>query len=269
MTERATSFGAAAATYEAGRPTYPEPAVAWLLGDPSPDAPPLRVADVGAGTGKLTRGIVATGAEVVAVDPDPAMLAVLREQVPGVPTFRGTAEALPLPDGSVDAVVMGQAWHWVEPGAASREVARVLRPGGVLGLIWNVRDESEPWVRRLTEIMHGSRAEQMVAAGAPPVAPPLSSRLDRAEWRWTQTVTRADLLAMARSRSYLITAGDEERARIERGLADLLDEVFRAAPGFDTETRTASGADTVELPYVTTAFRAHVSEEPTDGVPPA
>ena len=102
----------------------------------------LRVADVGAGTGKLTRAVAATGAEVVAIDPDPAMLATLRDAVPGVPTFLGTAEALPLPDAGLDAIVLGQAWHWVEPVAGSREVGRALRSGGVLGLIWNVRDEA-------------------------------------------------------------------------------------------------------------------------------
>jgi ubiquinone/menaquinone biosynthesis C-methylase UbiE len=102
---------------------------------------PLRVADVGAGTGKLTRVVAGLGAEVVAIDPDAAMLAELAARVPDVPTFVGTGERIPLTDASADAVVFGQAWHWVDPDAASAEVGRVLRPGGVLGLIWNVRDE--------------------------------------------------------------------------------------------------------------------------------
>ena len=125
----------------------------------------IRVADVGAGTGKLTRAAVELGAEVVAVDPDPKMLAVLRENVHGVPTFVGSAESLPLPDASVDAVLLGQAWHWVEPRAGSAEVGRVLRSGGVLGLVWNIRDESVPWVARMTRIMHGSYAEDGAGAG--------------------------------------------------------------------------------------------------------
>lgn len=239
----ATSFGRAARTYEAGRPSYPEAAVAWLLG--GPERPRPRVLDVGAGTGKLTRAVLARGAEVVAVDPDPDMLAVLREQVPGVPTMVGTAEALPVPDGCVDVVVLGQAWHWVEPVAGCREVARVLRPGGHLGLVWNTRDESVPWVARLTRIMRGSNAEAMLAAGDPPLAAPFSAdRLERATWTWSRAVTRADLLAMARSRSYVITAEPRELDRIEHELADLLDEVG------------ATGDAAVALPYVTTAFRA-------------
>lgn len=246
----ATSFGAAAHTYEAGRPTYPREAVTWLLGRPSPDAPPLRVADVGAGTGKLTREVAALGAEVVAIDPDPQMLAVLRETTPGVPTFVGSAESLPLPDACLDAVVLGQAWHWVEPGAGSREIARVLRPGGHLGLIWNTRDESVPWVARLTAVMRGSHAERMLADGDPPVSPPLAvGRLERASWIWSREMTRADLLAMARSRSYVITAPPAQLEEIERGLAELLDEIG------------AVGTATVTLPYVTSGFRVPL---PTD-----
>src|SRR6218665_193187 len=155
--EMATSFGAEAGHYEAGRPEYPFEAVAWML-EPMP-AGSRRIVDVGAGTGKLTRVLAAApDAEIVAVDPDASMLAALRKAVPGVPTFSGTAESLPLPDAGVDAVVLGQAWHWVDPVAASAEIGRVTRSGGVLGLIWNLRDERADWVRRLTEIMHGSNA---------------------------------------------------------------------------------------------------------------
>ena len=108
--DRATSFGAEAANYEAGRPEYPFDAVAWMLERMPADS--RRIVDVGAGTGKLTRVLShAPGAEVVAVDPDPAMLAALRQSVPGVPTFQGTAEQMPLPDASIDAAVLGQAWH--------------------------------------------------------------------------------------------------------------------------------------------------------------
>ena len=111
----------------------------------------IRVADVGAGTGQAhPRGAWSWAPRSSPIDPDPQMLAALRENVHGVPTFVGSAEKLPLPDASVDAVVLGQAWHWVEPAAGSAEVARVLRSGGVLGLVWNLRDESVPWVARLT-----------------------------------------------------------------------------------------------------------------------
>lgn len=236
-----TSFGQAAAVYEAGRPGYPPDAVAWTLEQVERTAAP-RVADVGAGTGKLTRTLRDLGAETVAIDPDSAMLATLHAALPDVPTFVGTAEALPLPDASVDAVVLGQAWHWVDPTAGSREVARVLRPGGVLGLIWNIRDETVPWVARLTAAMRGSHAEMLLAAGDPRVGPPFKG-LEERRWSWERPVTRETLTAMVRSRSYVITADAPERARIEREISELFDEIG------------AVGDAEVSLPYVTRAYR--------------
>jgi SAM-dependent methyltransferase len=238
-----TSFGAQAGAYESGRPDYPRAAVAWLLDPVMTSGARPRVADVGAGTGKLARVAIDLGARVVAVDPDAAMHEALRSAVPGVPTHVGTSEQLPLLDASMDAVILGQAWHWVEPVAGSREVARVLRPGGVLGLIWNIRDESTPWVRRLTEIMRASRAERVLADGDPVVAEPFGP-LEQEQWTWVRSMTRQKLLDMARSRSYVITASDDERARIEDGLAELFDEVG------------AVGDGVVDLPYVTRAYRA-------------
>lgn len=240
--EMSTSFGAAADTYEAGRPSYPAEAVAWMLQPVREGGRALRVADVGAGTGKLTRVIVESGAEVIAIDPDLGMLERLRANVVGVPTFVGRAESLPLPDAALDAVVLGQAWHWVDVPTASAEVARVLRVGGVLGMVWNIRDERTPWVRRLTAAMHGSHAEEMMADGGPDVAPPFGD-LEEHSWRWTRPMTRDDLFAMARSRSYVLTAEPAERARIERALAELCDDIG------------AVGDAVVDLPYVTRAFR--------------
>jgi len=241
--EMSTSFGAESGAYELGRPDYPTQAVEWILQPVRDEGRALRVADVGAGTGKLTRVAVELGAEVVAIDPDPAMLAELRAQVHAVPTFVGSAERMPLPDASVDALLFGQAWHWVDPAAGSAEAGRVLRAGGVLGLIWNIRDESVPWVRRLTEIMRGSHAEEMLAAGEPPLEAPFS-HVEAAVWSWRRPMTRDALFAMARSRSYVITAAYDERSRIEEGLARLFDEIG------------AVGVATVDLPYVTKAFRA-------------
>jgi len=243
MTEdMSRSFGAEAGSYEAGRPDYPFAAVSWMLERMPAGA--HRIADVGAGTGKLTRVLVeAPGAEVVAIDPDPAMLAALREAVPGVPAFVGTAEALPLPDAGVDAVVLGQAWHWVDPTAASAEIGRAVTGGGVLGLIWNLRDDRVDWVRRLTGIMHGSHAETMLAEGDPVVAEPFGP-LERESWEWVRPMTREQLHSMARSRSYIITASAEEKARIRSGIDALLDGLG------------LHGDATIDVPYVTHAFRA-------------
>ncbi|WP_345803153.1 class I SAM-dependent methyltransferase [Microbacterium sp. AZCO] len=243
--EMSTSFGAAAGAYESGRPDYPRDAVDWLLEPIATAERAVRVADVGAGTGKLTRTIVETGANVVALDPDADMLASLRENVHGVPTFAGTAERMPLPDASVDAVLLGQAWHWVDVDDASREVARVLRPGGVLGLVWNIRDESEPWVADLTAAMRGSHAEQMLSDDGPRVAPPFD-RLEHRTWTWRRTVSRGGFLDMVASRSYVITAGDSERARILAAVGAL----------FDVHRREEAGVEVVDLPYRTEAFRA-------------
>ncbi|MGM1017587.1 MAG: class I SAM-dependent methyltransferase [Actinomycetota bacterium] len=242
--DRATSFGTEAGNYEAGRPEYPFDAVAWML-EQMP-AGSHRIADVGAGTGKLTRVLdQAPGAEVVAVDPDPGMLAALRDAVPGIPTFRGSAERMPLPDASVDAAVLGQAWHWVEPVAASAELGRVVRSGGVLGLIWNIRDERTEWVRRLTEIMHSSPAENMVngpGTSGPIIAAPFGE-IEAERWEWIRPMTRKQMRQMVLSRSYLIAAPDEERAEILRRIDQLVDELG-----------IADG--TIDLPYVTHAFRS-------------
>ena len=240
--EMSTSFGAVAATYEAGRPDYPAEAVEWMLQPARVADGAIRVADVGAGTGKLTRVAVGLGAEVVAIDPDTQMLATLLEHVSGVPTFSGTAEKLPLPDAGTDAVIIGQAWHWVDIDAASTEIARVLRSGGALGLVWNLRDERIDWVRRMTEIMRPSNAEQMLADGPPTVAAPFGEA-DHRTWHWSRPMTRESLFAMARSRSYVVTAEATERARIDAELAELFDDVG------------AVGDTAVDLPYVTEAFR--------------
>lgn len=239
--EMSRSFGAVAGAYEAGRPDYPSEAVEWMLEPVLGAGARPRVIDVGAGTGKLTRVVAGLGADVVAVDPDPGMLAELAARVPGVPVFEGTGEQLPLPSGTADAVVFGQAWHWVDVPTASTEVGRVLRPGGVIGLIWNVRDDRDEWVRRLTDVMHGSAAETLIAEGGPEVREPFDG-LERRAWEWTRSMGRDELLAMVTSRSYVITATAERRAEILAGVGDLFDE-------------RAAGASTVDVPYRTEAFR--------------
>jgi SAM-dependent methyltransferase len=243
--EMSVSFGAVAGAYESGRPDYPREAVEWMLAPVRQHDRALRVADVGAGTGKLTRTIVEAGADVVAIDPDSSMLAELREHVHGVPTFVGTAERMPLPDASLDAVLLGQAWHWVDVVAASEEAGRVLRAGGVLGLVWNIRDEAVPWIAELTRVMRGSHAETMLAEGGAQVAAPIGP-LEERSWQWTRTLGRTAFLDMVSSRSYIITATTEERARILAAVRELFDAERR---------RDESGAEVVDIPYVTRAYR--------------
>jgi SAM-dependent methyltransferase len=144
----ASSFGAAAVAYSEHRPDYAQAAVRWAL-DPAPGP---RVLDLGAGTGKLTATLVALGADVTAVEPDPAMLTELRRTLPAVRALPGSAEAIPLPDASVDAVLAGNAMHWFDMAVAGPEIARVLTPGGVLAGLWNLMDDRVEWVAELARI---------------------------------------------------------------------------------------------------------------------
>jgi SAM-dependent methyltransferase len=144
----ASSFGAAAIAYAEHRPDYAQAAVRWAL----EAAPGPRVLDLGAGTGKLTATLVALGAEVVAVEPDLAMLTELRRSLPGVRALSGSAEAIPLPDASIDAVLAGNAMHWFDMAVAGPEIARVLAPRGILAGLWNLMDDRVEWVAGLARV---------------------------------------------------------------------------------------------------------------------
>ncbi|SDQ60930.1 Ubiquinone/menaquinone biosynthesis C-methylase UbiE [Curtobacterium sp. UNCCL20] len=235
--QHAQSFGAAADAYERGRPGYPDEVAAWLVPDGT-----QRVVDVGAGTGKFTRTLVGRATEVVAVEPDAAMRDRLTTVLPDVRALDGTGEAIPLADGSADVVTFAQAWHWVDPRRGATEVARVLRPGGVLGLVWNVRDESLPWAKRLGEVV--KRPESLVMDyAAPVVGAPFDDGGTYEQFRWVHEQSRSDLLDMIASRSYVIVRPEAERAAVLRDVADLLD------------SDPATAGATVSVPYITHVHR--------------
>lgn len=147
-------FGSEAAAYERSRPSYPPEAVAWLV-EHLRIGPGSLVADLAAGTGKLTRLLVPTGAALVAVEPVDEMRAILHDLLPEVPVVAGTAEALPLRAAALDAVTVAQAFHWFDAEQAFAELARVVRPHGRVGMAWNARDRSVDWVDRVWAIMDG------------------------------------------------------------------------------------------------------------------
>jgi SAM-dependent methyltransferase len=149
---RSRSFESVAADYERHRPEYPEEAVRWAVEQFGLD-PGAHVLDVGAGTGKLTRGLVALGFDVVAVEPGASMLDQLRTAVPEAGALEGSAESIPLPDGSVDAAFAGQAYHWFDRELALPELHRVLSPDGGLALLWNWWDERDPLQLELGELV--------------------------------------------------------------------------------------------------------------------
>ena len=230
----ARSFGPVAGRYERGRPSYPSAAIDWLL-----PAGARRVLDLGAGTGKLTRALLRRGVEVTAVDPSEGMLGELRRVLPGVPAVTGSAEAIPLPDHSVDAVVVGQAWHWVDPDRAVPEVARVLTPGGRLSLIWNVRDAHVDWVRRIGEILDDRMARPLAEIG-PPFGP-----VETRDFRWHDRTGPDQLLDLVASRSYVILMRSDERAAVLAQVRQLL------------ATHPALvGRTEFDLPYVARCTRA-------------
>jgi SAM-dependent methyltransferase len=230
----ATSFGPVAARYERGRPPYPSAALDWLLPGGTP-----RVLDLGAGTGKLTRQIRDRGLEVTAVDPSDGMRAELGRVLPGVPVLAGAAEDIPLSAATVEVVLCAQAWHWVDAGRAVPEVARVLSPGGRLGLIWNLRDEREDWVRRLGEIIMSPELHRPAEIGAP--FGPVESR----EFTWTHHLDLSRLLDLVASRSYVILLPDDARA----ALLERVRELAATHPAL-------AGRDTYAMPIVTQCARA-------------
>lgn len=237
---RAAAFGPTAAAYARSRPSYPEAAVDWLLSDGA-----TRVLDLGAGTGKLTVALVSRGLDVVAIDPSAPMLAELRRACPGAEALEGRAEALPLPDASVEAVVVAQAWHWFDPAAAAAEITRVLRPGGALGLVWNTRDKAVDWIPRFEHIV--DCGDTPAYDGTPEVPPPFVADGTMA-LRWELPFDEAALVDLATSRSAFLVLPEARRTAMIDGVRAFFDENAAASHG-DPARRFLA------MPYVTRGFR--------------
>ena len=223
----ARGFEAGAAAYESARPGYPDDAIDVLrsLGI----GPGAEVCDLAAGTGKLTRRLVELGASVVAVEPVDAMRAQLAAAIPGLEAVEGTAESIPLEDACCDVVTVAQAFHWFEAAAALTEIARVLRPGGALVLLWNERDETTPWVAEMSRLIrwhertvsryqHLDWAAVVAADGS---FAPLQERVIP----WQQMITRDLLADRVRSISYIAAMPAPERERLAADVVALVSRV--------------------------------------------
>ncbi|MEU1605324.1 methyltransferase domain-containing protein [Micromonospora matsumotoense] len=238
---RARSFGTVAAEYDRFRPGYPAEALRWALADAGDDA---HVVDLGAGTGILTRDLRALGYRVTPVEPDPGMRARLDGTVPGTTALAGSAEAVPLPDASADAVLVGQAYHWFDRERAHVEIARVLRPDGIFAPVWNIRDETVGWVAALGRIAQMGESssdltEKVTTFGA------AFGEVELGRFTHRTTVTPDDVLGLLRTRSHWLVAAPQQRQRMDRELREL----FATHPDL-------ADRETVELPYQTLVFRA-------------
>jgi len=241
--EHARSFDRVAGAYQNARPSYPAAAVEWVL----EAAPGLRVVDLAAGTGKLTEVLVAAGAVVTAVEPLANMRAELERALPSVRAIAGTAERMPLPEASADAVFVAQAFHWFDAPAALAEIARVLVPGGVLGLVWNLRDERVPWVADLTVALRGAADVLAVSRGIAegPLESERFTAAERREFPNPVPFDRARLREWAASTSRIAVLPEAERA-------EALDAVVRLAD----EHPALANRQTFDMPFVAVVGRA-------------
>lgn len=209
----AAGFASAADVYERARPSYPPESVAWFVERTGIGAGST-IADLGAGTGKLTRLLVPTGARVVAIEPIPEM----RAKIEGAEVLDGTAEAIPLPDGSVDVVTCAQAFHWFDLDLALPEIHRVLKPGGPLVLFWNMRDLDDPIQHGVEELLAPHRhyviGQQEGTWRAPLAASPLFGDAEVGVFRYEQQFTTDDLCDRVTSTSFVAAMSPVQREEL-------------------------------------------------------
>lgn len=240
---RARSFGEVAAAYDRFRPAPPDEAVAWVLSEPCRTA-----LDLGAGTGALTRRLLERATRVLAVEPDPRMLGMLVARSPTVGALAATAEQLPLASSTVDAVTVSSAWHWMDAGRAIAEIGRILRPGGVLGVVWNGVDRSVDWVAALLGPRDPSPGDREAAGARHRFVMPPGSAFgppDTAVFTWSLPMTADEVVGLAGTYSSVITLPRGPRtAELDRIRARLA-----ADPSF-------GACGVIEIPLICRCWRA-------------
>ena len=237
--------------YNSVRPAYPDEAVAALVdaarsgrgvNAPGRDGP-LRAADIGAGTGKMSGLLARAGLLVDAVEPSEAMRAQA-SSVDGVTWHDGLAEDTGLPNGAYDIVVFAQSWHWVDEARAGVEAARILVPGGALAIVWNQMAVSIPWVHRLTRIM---RSGDVHRPDNPPTPGGGFEPMTLTQVAWEDRMTPEEILTLGTTRSSYIRSSEAGRARMQENLRWYLYEHLGYAPG-----------ELVTIPYATLVWISHL-----------
>lgn len=237
--------------YDSVRPAYPDEAVVALVDaarrargtDASGQGGPLRAADIGAGTGKMSESLARAGLLVDAVEPSEAMRAQA-SSIEGVTWHDGVAEQMGLPNDVYDIVVFAQSWHWVDSERAGLEVERILAPGGALGIVWNQMDVSIPWVHRLTRIM---RSGDVHRPDKPPTPGGGFAPMTLTQVAWEDRMTPEQILTLGTTRSSYIRSSEAGRARMQENLRWYLYEHLGYAPG-----------EQVTIPYTSLVWLTHL-----------
>ncbi|MCT2593753.1 methyltransferase domain-containing protein [Streptomyces sp. N2-109] len=264
--KRGSSFGQGVQQYERTRPGYPPESFRWVAGEE-----PRTVLDLGAGTGILTRALLADGHRVIAVEPDEEMREALSASAPSATAVAGSAENIPLEDASVDTVVVSHAYHWFDPGPAHAEIARVLRAGGVLAALWNLRDEEVPWSAELSRILadedtgtdpetpaaimlHGTLAalrandpERLSGWLRNPTFGPRFGPIERGFYEHADRKTVESLIELISSRSYYLNCSPQR----QKELREKIRQLALTHPDL-------AGREEFDLPYVTVVFKAQL-----------
>jgi SAM-dependent methyltransferase len=255
------TFDDVAVEYGRARPSYPAEAARWLVDGGGPRTAPVRVLDLGAGTGALTRPLARIADSVHAADPGRRMLVELGRVLPSVPRVRCAGERLPYRARSFDVVTVAQAFHWLDHALVLPEIARVLRPDGVLAVVYNTRDETSLWARRFGELIAsaqppGYEGDWGTGSVAALTGSPLFTAVATRRFIHEQPVDRAGLVQLAASRSYVITLDPPTRAQLLVRVGALFDETVAA-----DESAVVGDPPRLRMTYVTDCWRAGVSRD--------